>query len=430
MNQEAYSHIKGALSQKRQGSHTERFNMDNLTLTECLAELRVTPTTVLPPMEPLFSMYDVPCFYRGELVAVCGKAKSGKTLFLSVIMAACLTQKVLALERHTDFTDLTDGCSGSLRSKSEENLEENLSKDSTDIKPLRVLWIDTEQSQQSTQDIMVNRIMPLVRGHTEGVISHTDPTDRTDNNFRVGDFDDCFFAYNLRGLGFERRRELMEAAIVQVKPDLVVIDGIKDLVTDINDAIQATIIMEQLMALAQAHHCCIVNVLHQNKSEADHNMRGSIGTELSNKAFEVYTCEFIERYDTFKVSQRLSRRDRIKRRLYYKLDDDHIPVECEEVPEQARDILGRYTSLSDTETEDTATDAKDLAKLFTSAMEGRQQRPYSELMAVALKHFGVKDAQTYYAYVKEAEEQGIIRKVEHPDTKVTWVELVDNEIPF
>ena len=222
----------------------------------------------------------------------------------------------------------------------------------------------------------------------------------------------------------------MEAAIVQVKPDLVVIDGIKDLVTDINDAIQATIIMEQLMALAQAHHCCIVNVLHQNKSEADHNMRGSIGTELSNKAFEVYTCEFIERYDTFKVSQRLSRRDRIKRRLYYKLDDDHIPVECEEVPEQARDILGRYTSLSDTETEDTATDAKDLAKLFTSAMEGRQQRPYSELMAVALKHFGVKDAQTYYAYVKEAEEQGIIRKVEHPDTKVTWVELVDNEIPF
>ena len=420
MNQEAYSLIKGALSQKRQASHTERFNMDNLTLTECLAELRVTPTTMLPPTEPLFRMYDVPCFYRGELVAVCGKAKSGKTLFLSVIMAACLTQKVLALERHTDLTDPTDGCSGSLRSKSKENLEENLSKDSTDIKPLRVLWIDTEQSQQSTQDIMVNRIMPLVRGHT----------DSTDKDIQVGDFDDCFFAYNLRGLGFERRRELMEAAIVQVKPDLVVIDGIKDLVTDINDAIQATVIMEQLMALAQAHHCCIVNVLHQNKSEADHNMRGSIGTELSNKAFEVYTCEFIERYDTFKVSQRLSRRDRIKRRLYYKLDDDHIPVECDEVPEQARDILGRYTSQSDTETEETATDAKDLAKLFTSAMEGRQQRPYSELMAVALKHFGVKDAQTYYAYVKEAEEQGIIRKVEHPDTKVTWVELVDNEIPF
>ena len=373
MNQEAYSLIKGALSQKRQASHTERFNMDNLTLKECLAELRVTPTTVLPPMEPLFWMYDVPCFYRGELVAVCGKAKSGKTLFLSVIMAACLTQKVLALERHTDHTDLTDGCSGSLRSKSKENLEENLSKDLTDIKPLRVLWIDTEQSQQSTQDIMVNRIMPLVRGHTDSdALGHTETTDisgslrskseenlkknlsegtegteSTENNFsdfrdfRVGDFDDCFFAYNLRGLGFERRRELMEAAIVQVKPDLVVIDGIKDLVTDINDAIQATVIMEQLMALAQAHHCCIVNVLHQNKSEADHNMRGSIGTELSNKAFEVYTCEFIERYDTFKVSQRLSRRDRIKRRLYYKLDDEHIPVECEEVPEQARDILGR-----------------------------------------------------------------------------------------
>ena len=370
MNQEAFSLVKGAMPRKRQPLFSE------LTPEELLLLSRVTPTTKLAAMEPLFRMYDVPCFYRGELVAVCGKAKSGKTLFLSILMAACLTQKILALERHSDNT-------------------------------LRVLWIDTEQSQQSTQDIMVNRIIPLVKGHT--------------------DFDDAFFAYNLRGLGFEKRRQLMEVAIASVKPDIVVIDGIKDLVTDINDAVQATLIMEQLMALAQQHHCCIVNVLHQNKSEADHNMRGSIGTELTNKAFEVYTCEYIEKRDTFRVSQRLSRRNRIKHRLCYQLDDDGLPVECADMPDQPRGDDGRWTKC---QTESAEKSLAELRKLFVDAMEGRQQRPFGELMAVALKHCGVVDAKTYYAYVNEAESQGLIRKVAHPETGKTWVELLDDQLPF
>ena len=88
-----FSQVREALPQRRELSD------DELTPIELLARYRVTPTTVLPPMETLFRAYDVPCFYRGELVAVCGKAKSGKTLFLSMIMACCLTNKVLALER-------------------------------------------------------------------------------------------------------------------------------------------------------------------------------------------------------------------------------------------------------------------------------------------------------------------------------------------
>ena len=85
---------------------------------QMLMSYRITTETKLPPMQPLFKMFDTPCFYRGELVAACGKAKSGKTMFLSVIMAACLTEKVLALERHTDnfghtdYTDHTDKADG------------------------------------------------------------------------------------------------------------------------------------------------------------------------------------------------------------------------------------------------------------------------------------------------------------------------------
>ena len=268
-----FSQVREALPQRRELSNEE------LTPIELLEKYRVTPTTVLPPMGTLFKVYDIPCFYRGELVAVCGKAKSGKTLFLSMIMACCLTDRILALERVSD-----------------------------DEKPLRVLWLDTEQSQQSTQEIMLKRIIPMAG--------------------EINDFDDCFYSYNLRGLGYETRRELMEVAVNTLHPDIVIIDGIKDLVTDINDAVQATQIMEQLMMLAQKNNCCIVNVLHQNKNEADHNMRGSIGTELTNKAFEVYRCEFIEDSEIFKVTQCLSRRMRLRSKMFYQLESDGHIVEC------------------------------------------------------------------------------------------------------
>ena len=409
MNQERFELIKEVLSEAAM-TDDERL----------LMSYRITPETKLPPMQPLFRMFDTPCFYRGELVAACGKAKSGKTLFLSVIMAAGLTDKVLALERegHTENVSHTD------------------STDLTDIKPLWVLWVDTEQSQQSTQDILVNRIIPLIENSPAEMkeikesafgtgCAQKSEADISDISFLSAGqkIDASLFAYNLRGLGFEKRREVVEAAVRTVLPDIVIIDGIKDLITDINDAVQATQIMEHLMALAQRYNCCIVNVLHQNKSEADRNMRGSIGTELTNKAFEVYECEYLERHKTFRVTQTLSRRQRMNRRLCYVLSKEGLPEICDEPQEQPRDLLGRWVSVK--------SKSEALVKLFNEAMEGRTQRKFIELMAVALKKCGVADAQAYYALVKEAEEQGIIRKAIHPDTKESWVVLNDDSVlPF
>ena len=385
VNQEKFDLIREVLSE---AAMTEEERL--------LKTYRITPETKLPPMQPLFKMFDTPCFYRGELVAACGKAKSGKTLFLSILMAAGLTEKVLALERHTDSTDSAGNA------VVQTTPPYGTPPDSGgEWKPLRVLWVDTEQSQQSTQDIIVNRIIPLIENSPA----------------------DSLFAYNLRGLGFEKRREMVEAAVRSVKPDIVIIDGIKDLITDINDAVQATQIMEHLMALAQRYNCCIVNVLHQNKSEADRNMRGSIGTELTNKAFEVYECEYLERHKLFRVTQTLSRRQRMSRRLCYVLSKEGLPEICDEPQEQPRDELGRWVSVK--------SKSEALVKLFNEAMEGRTQRKFNELMAVALKKCGVTDAQSYYALVKEAEEQGIIRKAIHPDTKESWVVLNDDSVlPF
>ena len=327
-------------------------------------------------MHPLFKMLDVPCFYRGELVADCGKAKSGKTFFLSILMACALKSKVLALERLSD-------------------------------EPLKVLWIDTEQSQQSTQEIQKERIMPLAE------------VDKLN--------DKLFYAFNLRGLGFEKRGKMVDVAIRAIKPDICIIDGIKDLMTDINDAVQATLIMEKMMALAKEMNCCIVCVLHLNKSEQDRNMRGSIGTELTNKAFEVFQCETIGDSGTFKVTHTYSRKQKMKRKLFYQVNDEGLPEECADYREQPRDSQGRWTSSKE---EDGDIPEVDLLRLFTSAMEGRNQRPYNEVMAVALKKCGVIDAEAYYAYFKMAEAKEIIRKEVHPETGVTWVELLDNSLPF
>ena len=375
MNQQHFNLVKSAMPQ---------------TDADRLFDLRITPDTKLPPMQPLFRMFDTPCFYRGELVADCGKAKSGKTTFLSILMASAVRCASPTLPHDTPLIRGADSA---------------LPLQRVGEKPAKVLWIDTEQSQQSTQEILCERVARLAAPATTAAL------------------DEQLFAFNLRGMGYDVRRRMVDLAVSTVRPDLVIIDGIKDLMTDINDAVQATVIMEQLMALAKAVNCCMVCVLHQNKSEADRNMRGSIGTELTNKAFEVFQCELLERHRVFKVSQTLSRRQRMNQDLYYRLSDEGLPEGCDVPDEQPRDALGRWVS--------TKPQAADLQRLFGDVMEGRTQRPFTEAMAVALKKCGVADAKTYYRLVDEALEQRIIQKKQHPDTGATWLTLCDDgALPF
>lgn len=409
---DAFKLVQISQARKRPSS-AERTIPTQQEIDELFKE-RITPETDLPPMQPLFEMFDVPCFYRGELVADCGKAKSGKTFFLSIVMAGCLAQKALALKRY---------------GPTENNKSLTDDTDNTDFKPLRVLWIDTEQSQQSTQEILKERIIPLAEE------SLTDDTDCTDNISKRDDVDETVYAFNLRGLGYERRQRMVEVAVRAIKPDIVILDGIKDLMTDINDAVQATIIMEKLMALAKEQNCCIVCVLHQNKSEQDRNMRGSIGTELTNKAFEVFQCEIISenngKTDTFKVTHTYSRKKKMKQILYYCINDQGLPEWCPDYQEKPRDTHGRWISPKALVEDDEAPVSEAyLRKLFTNAMEGHNKRPFREVMAIALKKCGVADAQTYYRLLEQAGAMGIISMAFHPETQEKWIVYDDGSLPF
>ena len=96
-----------------------------------------------------------------------------------------------------------------------------LSVERIEPKRLHVLWYDTEQSEESTQDILRNRIIPM--------------TGIAEDQFPMESFD----IFNVRAEGYDQRLPMLVAAVHHYHPDLVVLDGIRDLVADINDGVIA-----------------------------------------------------------------------------------------------------------------------------------------------------------------------------------------------
>lgn len=278
MNEEHFELVEAELDMASMTPHEREEAQRKSERLAMLQRMRITPDMNLPPLEFLFNMLDKPCFPRGEVVTVTGKPKSGKTFFLSLLMTACTAERdVIGIRRATNSP------------------------------PLKCLWYDTEQCQQSTREIITDRIRPMA-AESEG-----------------GFLEEMYDVFNSRSLDFAERMELLESAIAQCHPDLVVIDGICDLIRDINDGTTVKAVVEDLMRTAQAYSCCIVCAIHQNKGAEDRNPRGWIGTELNNKSFEVYACELIKPDIIFSVEQVLSRRYRMNRLFYFVVDDNGMP---------------------------------------------------------------------------------------------------------
>jgi len=314
---------------------------------------RITAKKQLPPMDFLMRLFDVPSCPRGELVAFTGKAKSGKTFVVSMLMAAAVAPQVLAFSRNC-------------------------------VEPLRVLWIDTEQSDQSTQDILRNRLMPMAgTGFTE----------------------DLFDIFNIRVESWQDRLPLVLAAVDLSDPDLVVLDGIRDLVDDINDGRLAHEVVETLMRVAQARHCCIVSVIHQNKAADDKTLRGSIGSELTNKAFEVYECEKLMPSRTFTMMQKHTRKYDIEQVLYYTVDERGLP----QLAGEERQKGGGQ--------EDT-----DLKTLFRRAFSGQQRLSGSTLRSNVMGMLGISSFAAYNKLLARAIGEGVLKK--KTEQRHVWYTLV------
>ena len=261
---------------------------------EHIEKRRITADMVIPEQEYLFHLHDKPCFPLGELVGVTGKAKSGKTFFSSILITLAMRGRLMGMSRIRDTIP-------------------------------RVMWIDTEQSRQSTQRILRYRIMRL--------IEHTAPRDDT------AEIESHIDVFNLRADNWNERLALVETAVRRHRPELVIFDGIRDCTNDINDQVLSENIISRLTQLASGTQlqdgeavpytqwppCCIVCVLHENKAADDNTLRGALGTELGNKAFEVYEVTKDMKTLVFKAQQRETREYTIQEPLEFVVDDHGFP---------------------------------------------------------------------------------------------------------
>ena len=245
-----------------------------MTTYEILTQRRIQVSSDITPHRFLFSWNDRPCFARGELVALTGKAKSGKTYVCSILMALAQKSHIMGLQR-------------------------------IDEAPLRVVWIDTEQSADTTQEILCLRVGQLIGQEIP---------------------EEQFFVYNLRQENWQERLSLVLASISMHEPDLVIFDGVRDVVGDINNYQEAQNVLTKLLGIASWSNACIVCVLHQNKSLEDKTLRGALGTELQNKSFETYECQKDPDTRIFTMRQTATRKYDITQKLEFTVDSNGLPV--------------------------------------------------------------------------------------------------------
>ena len=369
-----------------------------------LEQLRITPEKQLKPMDFLFRLFGRPCFPRGELVAITGKAKSGKTFVTSMLMACCNMRNVLSFHREHE-------------------------------PPLRVLWYDTEQSDESTQDILKNRVFRMIHKTNtkvqldgpKGKVNHTNITNDKDSldlfhscskeKSVPSVFEKHIDVFNVRAVEWKERRSLLKEAVTGYEPDLVIVDGIRDLVNDINDGVLAQEVMEELLHLATQQNCCIVCVLHQNKASEDHNLRGWIGTELMNKAFEVYACEKLLPERIFKVEQTLTRKYDIEQSLYFEVNEQGLPIAASPVAAQGgeRQSTERLPQMNRDYiiSEDDGRWEHDVRRLFLDAMRGKDEIGGAELRTAVCNLANIWQYKFYNKLLKRAQDEKVIVKVEH-----------------
>ena len=173
---------------------------------------------------------------RGDLHIVGGKSGHGKTAFMSQIMAALLCG------RFGGMTCQIDGA------------------------PV-VLYIDTEQSEDDTIAIK-NRVCTLAG------IPYNVETER----FKVARLRDTVQSG-------DRYKQILQL-MWEIKPDVVFIDGLLDIVNDYNDQKECSDIIRDLMAYSTALNMSMWCVLHENPMTD--KLVGSLGSIAERKVTEVF----------------------------------------------------------------------------------------------------------------------------------------------
>ncbi len=207
-------------------------------LRQILRKTRIRTDTEVPPEEYALRVDDKGIFALRDIHAVKAKQKAGKTTALKVMMAALLLGEKFRLKALLE-------------------------------KP-KILFFDTEQSRTDTKQIILDVVQ--MTGLDADYIN------------------DRVVLQSLRRCEQEDLLPVLHQAIEDEKPLVVFVDGIVEFVASFNDETLAKQLLKDLLVLCDEHNCAIVCVLHTNKADEDHNMRGHLGTMLAQKSATVLEC--------------------------------------------------------------------------------------------------------------------------------------------
>ena len=201
---------------------------DDVDYLEKMEQCRIMRDKYYAPKEFIFKVKEIPTISKGDIHLIQAQAKQGKSTLVTILVAVCRCGQLGPVEYALDH-------------------------------PCKVIVFDTEQFEGDS--------------HSQLMMMHELGED--DNGTEI-------MMFNLRKLGFAERTAFVKQAILREKPTLVIIDGIRDLIADINDSVGCPLLVQDLMQLASEVSCAIISVLHNNPS--DGKARGWIGTETTNKS--------------------------------------------------------------------------------------------------------------------------------------------------
>ena len=227
---------------------------------EELRKYWLDPTIDYPEPHHLFEYHGVGFSPLGGIQAISGQKKNGKTFVLAQLMA-------VALGNGTDrVNDYLPGLTLN------EDTVEWLGHEP------RVLYCDTEMEKLNSAKVL-RRVhwmcgwdmkMPTDRFAVLW-LREVPPTDKSTTN--------------------KERWRLIKNGIESFEPDIVFVDGLRDLVNNFNDNEESSQIINEMMSLASQKNLSIWNVLHMNprpSNDDESKMRGHLGTELGNKASDTF----------------------------------------------------------------------------------------------------------------------------------------------
>ena len=212
----------------------------------------------------------------GNFSASTGKAKSKKTFNVSAMVAAAVTNTTVLNYRAC----LPEG-------------------------KRNILYFDTEQSKYHCHTVL-ERIYKL-------------------SGLSLKQDDPRLMFWGLREYTPKLRIAVIDYALRKYEGvGLVIIDGLRDLMYDINNGKEATDVMTVLMAWTSVYDLHIHTVLHLNKN--DNNPRGHIGTELENKAETVLIISKNNQNNSVSEVRPMHMRDKEFTTFAFHIDDNRLPV--------------------------------------------------------------------------------------------------------